>query len=50
MPLFSKTKGSSSLLSPSFISKIEYKSYDIQQPAFQTTFKTDPFYPLFSQM
>ena len=26
------------LLSPSFISTIEYRSRDIQQPAFQTTF------------
>ena len=29
---------------------IEYKSYDIQQPAFQTTFKTEPFYPPFSKI
>jgi hypothetical protein len=34
MALFSETKGSSPLLSPCFISTIEYKSYDIQQPAF----------------
>ena len=43
MALFSETKESSLLLSPSFTSMIEYKSYDIQQPAFQPAFKTCPF-------
>jgi hypothetical protein len=32
----------------SLFSEANYKSYDIQQPAFQTTFKTDLFYNLFS--
>ena len=42
MPLFSETKASSPVLSPSLISTIEYKSYDIQQAAFQTFHKTEP--------